>query len=306
MLLSKRVIFVILVVVILVSVVGYYLYSSYQTPKLERYANPQLLVDGDWVLNHSADSHVRVVDIRSPDDYAKGHVKNAVNLKFENLRVTVDGITNVAPKDVVELTFGELGFTPEFTVVIYDKGDNLDAALVFWTLEYYGHKDARILNGGWSRWVDNGSPMTSEVPTFEKTIYRATIQPELLATAEYILENLQNRKVALVDARSPSEYNGTDVRAKRAGHIPGAVNIEWRRNLNPDGTFKSASELSKMYDQLGVTKDKEVITYCQTGHRAANTYFTLRLLGSHLTRSFSSESKKSRYFSYSRRNIIGM
>jgi len=69
------------------------------------------------------------------------------------------------------------------------------------------------------------------------------------------------------------------VRAKRGGHIPGAVNIEWRRNLNPDGTFKSASELSKMYDQLGVTKDKEVITYCQTGHRAANTYFTLRLLG---------------------------
>ena len=278
MLLSKRIIFVVLVVVILVSLGGYY-YGTYHPRELEHYANPQLLVDGEWVLNHSADPHVRVVDVRSPDDYAKGHVKNAVNLKFENLRVTVDGITNVAPKDAVELTFGELGFTPEFTVVIYDKGDNLDAALVFWTFEYYGHKDARILNGGWSRWVDNGNPMTTEVPTFEKTIYSTTIQPELLATAEYILENLQNRKVALVDARSPSEYNGTDVRAKRAGHIPGAVNIEWTRNLNPDGTFKSASELSKMYEQLGVTKDKEAITYCQTGHRAANTYFTLRLLG---------------------------
>jgi len=278
MLLSKRIIFVILVVVILVSVGGYY-YSRYQNRELEQYANPQLLVDSDWVLTHSADPYVRVVDVRSPDDYVKGHIKDAVNLKFESLRVAVDGITNVAPMDAIQSTFGNLGLTPEFTVVICDKGDNLDAALVFWTLEYYGHKDARILNGGWSRWVDNGNPVTTEVPTFDKTIYKAKIQPELLATAQYILENLQNRKVVLVDARSPSEYDGTDVRAKRGGHIPGAVNIEWRRNLNPDGTFKSASELSKMYDQLGVTKDKEVITYCQTGHRAANTYFTLRLLG---------------------------
>ena len=278
MLPSKRIIFVILVVVILVSLGGYY-YSRYQNRELEQYENPQLLVDGDWVLSHSADPYVRVVDVRSPDDYAKGHIKDAVNLKFESLRVAVDGITNVAPMDAIEFTFGDLGFTPEFTVVICDKGDNLDAALVFWTLEYYGHKDARILNGGWSRWVDNGNPVTTEVPTFDKTIYKGKIQPELLATAQYILENLQNRKVVLVDARSPSEYDGTDVRAKRGGHIPGAVNIEWRRNLNPDGTFKSASELSKMYDQLGVTKDKEAITYCQTGHRAANTYFTLRLLG---------------------------
>ena len=279
MLSSKRIIFVILFVVILVSLGGYYFYSRYQTRELEHYANPQLLVDGDWVLSHSADPYVRVVDVRSPDDYAKGHIKDSVNLKFESLRVAVDGITNVAPMDAIEFTFGDLVFTPEFTVVICDKGDNLDAALVFWTLEYYGHKDARILNGGWSRWVDNGNPVTTEVPTFDKTIYKAKIQPELLATAQYILENLQNRKVVLVDARSPSEYDGTDVRAKRGGHIPGAVNIEWRRNLNPDGTFKSASELSKMYDQLGVTKDKEAITYCQTGHRAANTYFALRLLG---------------------------
>jgi len=276
---SKKIVSIIAIIIIVLSVGCYILYSSRQTSLSAGYANPQLLVDSRWILDHLTDPNVRIVDVRSQVDYGERHITNAVNLEFENLRTTVDGIRNVAPKETIESIFGQLGITSDSTVVVYDKGDSLDASLVFWTLEYYSHKDVRILNGGWSNWVKNGNPSTKEVPAIEKTVYKATVRPEVLATAQFILENLNNPKIVFLDARSQLEYKGIDVKAKRGGHIPGAVNVEWTRNLNPDGTFKSANDLLKMYGQAGVTKDKEVVTYCQTGHRAANSYFTMRLLG---------------------------
>jgi thiosulfate/3-mercaptopyruvate sulfurtransferase len=83
----------------------------------------------------------------------------------------------------------------------------------------------------------------------------------------------------LVDARSPKEFRGEDVRAKRGGHIPGAVNIEWTQHLADEKTFKPADELLALYEKVGVTKDKTVVAYCQTMHRGALNYFTLRFLG---------------------------
>ncbi len=125
----------------------------------------------------------------------------------------------------------------------------------------------------------DGNPVTVDLPTFEKTIYNATLRPELLATAEFIFDNLENPEILVLDVRSPPEFNGIDVRANRGGHIPGSVNVEWTRALNPDGTFKSANELVRMYQEVGVTEDKEIISTCQSGHSASHGYFRMRLLG---------------------------
>jgi thiosulfate/3-mercaptopyruvate sulfurtransferase len=83
----------------------------------------------------------------------------------------------------------------------------------------------------------------------------------------------------VLDTRSDGEYCGTAVRAARGGAIPGAVHIEWTRNLTPDGEFRPAPELRQMYEDAGVTPDREVLTYCQGGYRAAHAYLALRLLG---------------------------
>lgn len=277
--LGKRATSIIAVLVIVALTGSYLFYSRYQTRVSAGYANPQLLVDDAWILDHLADPKVRIIDVRSQDEYNQGHIKNAVNLEFERLRTTVNGLRNAAPKETVESILGELGITLDTTVVIYDKGQSLDASLVFWTLEYYGHSDVRILNGGWSKWMKDEHPPAKENSSYEKTAYKATVRPELLATAEYILKNLKNSRITFLDSRSQLEYRGIDIRSKRGGHIPGAVNAEWTRNLNSDGTFKSANELLKMYQEVGVTRDEEVVTYCQTGHRAANSYFAMRLLG---------------------------
>ena len=242
-------------------------------------ANSSLLVDGAWILSHSSDPEVRIIDVRSQDEYRGGHIEKAVHLQVESLRTTVNGLTQVVPKDVVESILGRLGLSQESIAVVYDVENSLNAAWVFWTLEYYGHRDVRILNGGWNRWVREGKPLTKEIPNYNRTAYVAAARPELLATSEYILRNLENPRIVILDVRSASEYDGTTLRAKRGGHIPGAVNVEWTQTLSPDGTFRSFSELVGIYQKAGVIQGKEIITYCQLGHRAAHTYFVMRLLG---------------------------
>jgi len=252
--------------------------SSSQTT-VPGHVSSQLLVDSEWILSHSSDKKVRIIDARSQDEYRRGHIEKAVQLEAQSLRMTANGTTQVASREVVEPILGQLGLSRESTAVIYDDGNSYNATWVFWTLEYYGHRDVRILNGGWSRWIREGKPLTKETPDYTRTVYSATVRSELLATAEYILRNLENPKIVILDVRSTLEFNGITVRAKRGGHIPGAVNVEWTEALNPDGTFKSPSELAKLYQEVGVTQGKEVITYCQLGHRAAHTYFVMRLLG---------------------------
>ena len=138
---------------------------------------------------------------------------------------------------------------------------------------------ASLLDGGIQAWQRTKFPFTTEIPRIARTDYRPRLRAELVASAEWVRDRLNDPAIALVDARTPAEYAGKDVRAKRGGHIPGAVNIDWRENLRPDGTFKPADELRRMYVAKAVTPDKTAVTYCQTHHRAAHSYFVLRLLG---------------------------
>jgi len=277
-LLRKTVTVALVSIVILAAAGSYLLYFRQESTTSSGYANSQLLADGVWLSAQLNNQSVRIIDVRGQDEYRLGHIRNAVRLEYGSLRTTVNGVMKPAPTEKVESVLGESGLTPEVTVVIYDEARSQDAALVFWTLEYFGHRDVKILNGGWNKWMADGNPVTKENASYGKAVYKANPRPELLATANYVLANLKNPKTVVLDVRSPSEFNGVDVRSKRGGHIPGSVNVEWSRTLNPDGTFRSSNDLLAMYQQAGVTKDKEVITSCQTGHRAAHGYFTMRLL----------------------------
>jgi len=244
------------------------------------YANSHLLVDTGWVKEHIEDPDVRVVDVREYSDYIGGHIPGAVNLNYRSLERLVQGtLIEVVPQEVFEEIVGETGITPDVTVVLYDSSTGRDAATSFWTFEYYGHKDVRILNGGISRWIGERNSVSTNPHRYEAVKYKASVIAEKIADADWIKVNLENPEVVILDVRSKEEYRGDVHNTRRGGHIPGAVNIEWVETLNPDGTFKHADILMKMYKDAGITKDREIVVYCQSSHRAAHTYFTLRLLG---------------------------
>lgn len=245
------------------------------------YANPQLLVDTQWLSQHLNDRDLRIIDMRnSAEEYAAGHISGAIYLSVNQIRLALRESGFAMPPDYeIEERLGQLGITKETMVVAYDDQGGLNASRLFFSLEYAGHQRAALLNGGIGKWRAEERALSTIVPQVSRTIYRIDSETQRVASADWIVANLGRSNVALVDARSPAEFRGEDLRAKRGGHIPGAVNIEWTQNLTGDKTFKSADELSALYQRAGITKDKTIVAYCQTMHRGALTYFTLRLLG---------------------------
>jgi len=254
--------------------------TSCRAPTLETTPNLDLLVDTDWVASHLGDDPVRIVDMRPVDDYTQGHIPGAVQLDLAAVRTTTDGVRGqVAPPETVEAVLGKLGIDADTTVVIYDADTGIDAARLFWTLEYYGHQDVHLLDGGWGAWQRAGREASTEPLAVAPKTFVARPHPELIADAGWMLAHLDDENLTIVDARSVEEYRGEDVRALRGGHIPGAILVDWRTTLNDDGSFKDVGVLEALYRSAGLEPGQEAVTYCQTGHRAAHDYFTLRLLG---------------------------
>jgi thiosulfate/3-mercaptopyruvate sulfurtransferase len=244
-------------------------------------ADPPLLVSVGWLEDRLESPGLRIVDMTTePADYAKGHIPGAVYLHVNDARVTVPagGFRLPTPEEGAKL-LGSLGITPDTTVIIYDDSGGLHASRLFFTLDVFGHERVAILDGGSQRWRAAGLPWVAAVPRPAPTTYTPRVKPDRVVSAEWVRNRLGRVDVAFVDSRTPAEYTGKDVRAKRGGHIPGAVNIEWRRNLRPDWRFRPVEDLQATYAAEGVTPDKTVVTYCQTHHRAAHSYFVLRLLG---------------------------
>jgi thiosulfate/3-mercaptopyruvate sulfurtransferase len=246
------------------------------------YFNPQRLVETGWLKENLSRSHLRIIDFgRSIEDYKTGHIPGALFVDRGLITTKigkVPGMLTYVEKvvDVLE----NAGISNDNTVVIYDGFGGLWASRLFWALDYLGHEDVRLLNGGWNKWLNEGRNISKDVSIKPKGIFVPRIHPERLATKDWILENLKNAQVKILDVRSPLEYRGENVRSNRGGHIPDAVNINWIKNLTDDDkVFLPSNELRTLYEESGITADNEIVTHCQIGIRAAHSYFTLRLLG---------------------------
>lgn len=250
-----------------------------------RYANPELLIETTELAGLLGDPGVRIVDLRAEPAqgraaYRAGHIPGAVFLDWKDLddpRANAEGLP-IKPERA-EAMFGALGIDHGVKVIASDDAGGLLAARLFFVLEFYGHKKTRVLNGGLTKWRSEGRPLSTDAPTVEARRFVPKARPELAATAADVKAGLGKQEVCLIDARSPGEYTGREVYAKRGGHIPGARNVDWLKTLNPDGTFKPADELLAMFETAGVRPEQQIVTYCQTGVRAAHNYFALRLLG---------------------------
>ena len=244
------------------------------------YANPHLIWSPEQLEARLGESNVVVLDLRPAEDYANGHVPGARSLDIFGISL-ID--TREGPLKaflwIIEHLIGAKGVSDDSTVVIYDRISGERATRLFWFLEFFGHEATHLVDGGFEAWQLAGLPVTQDAEAPRRGNFKANPQRERLATAEDILERLHTRGVAIVDTRSEAENNATVVRSARGGYIPGAVHLEWKNNLNTDGTFKSAERLTAQYNELGVTPDHEVIPYCQGGYRSANTYLALRLIG---------------------------
>ena len=221
-----------------------------------------------------------IIDVRPAEDFARGHIPGATHFDLFGLSL-ID--TSDAPlkafmhmiHHVLELR----GVSETKEVVFYEDHSGMRAARGVWLLEYFGHPNAKMLDGGFHVWKAAGAPVTIDAAPPKAATFKLAERRDVLASADDVLRSLHKKDIAILDTRSVGEYLGTHVRAARGGAIPGAIHIEWTDNVAADGRFKSNAELKAMYDKAGITPDKEVISYCQGGYRAAHSYVALRLLG---------------------------
>jgi len=234
-----------------------------------------------------------LIDLRPAEEFARGHLAGAVHLDLWGLSL-ID--TDDAPLKAFMWMIGHLfslrGVTPERPVVVYEKDSGMRAARAFWFLEYLGHPSVQVLDGGFDSWVKAGHPATTECVAPVPSTWHGTSDASKLASWRQVFEQLTKPETVVIDTRSDAEYYGEAVRAKRGGAVPGAIHLEWTKNLGPDGAFKPKDELRAMYEAKGVTPDKEVMTYCQGGYRAAHAYLALRILGYPNTRNYTGSWKE--------------
>ena len=247
------------------------------------YANARLLTtprELAALIEAPADSRPLVIDLRPPEQYTAGHVPTAIHLDLWGVSLTdSDPAPLKAFMWMIEHVLAVHGVTAATPVVVYDEQSGVRAARAFWFLEYFGHPSVRVLDGGFGAWTRDSMPVTRDAAPPPASQWTGSREAGTIATWREVLDAIPNDDVVILDTRSDGEYGGTTVRAARGGAVPGAVHLEWSRSLRPDGRFKPAAELEEMFRSAGVTPDREVITYCQGGYRAAHSYLALRLLG---------------------------
>ena len=253
------------------------------------YAHPESLVSTDWVAEHGGDANVRLVEVDvDTAAYEQGHIAGSVGWNWQS-QLQQPVRRDLASKEEIEQLMGGSGIGNDTTVVVYGDNNNWFAAWAFWQLKYYGHADARIMNGGRARWEAEGRPMTTDVPSHAARNYTASEGDQSIrAYRDQVLSLVNAGSVSLVDVRAPAEYSGELLApanlpqegSQRGGHIPGAANIPWGQAVAEDGTFKTADALRELYDGNGIDGSRETIAYCRIGERSSHTWFVLtQLLG---------------------------
>jgi len=249
-----------------------------------------VLVETDWLAQHGKDPSVRVFEVDvDTSAYDQGHVSGAIGLNWKT-DLQQHPMRDLIDKKQLETLLSKHGVTPGTTVVAYGDNNNWFAAWFFWLLKYYGHKDAKLVNGGRAKWVAEGRPLTTEPAAYPRADYRASgPDASIRALRDHMLDRVVSGGAKIVDVRSPKEYSGELLApenlpqegAQRGGHIPGAQNVPWATAVAEDGRFKSADELRTIYGAKGVDGKGETVAYCRIGERSAHTWFVLKYLLGH-------------------------
>mgnify|MGYP001328544485 CR=1 FL=1 len=261
------------------------------------YTHPDKLVSTEWLAAHLGDPSLRILE--SDEDvllYEMGHIPGAQKIDWHaDLNDPV--VRDYLDGEQFARLMSAKGISRDSTVVFYGDNHNWWAAYALWVFSLFGHPDPRLLDGGRAKWVAEGRPLTTERTERPPTSYPVVAREDARIRAflgDAVAQSSAGRP--LVDVRSPEEFRGERLHmpdypnegALRGGHIPGAVNVPWSKAINPDGTFKSADELHRIYEaEQGLNPDEEIITYCRIGERSSHTWFVLKyLLGYNRVRNY--------------------
>jgi thiosulfate/3-mercaptopyruvate sulfurtransferase len=222
-----------------------------------------VLVDTQWVEDHLADDSIRVVEVdENPALYAEAHIPGAIG--FDWKRDLQDQVRRdfLGPREFGEL-FGSRGISSDHTIVLYGDRNNWFAAYTYWYLRYYGHDKVLLMNGPREKWISEGRPTSTDLPSYEPQSFAAHDGDDAIRAKRDEVRAALDSSTRLVDVRSPQEYSGELIAmagyeqegAQRAGHIPGAASVPWAQAVQEDGTFKSADELRELYTGKGVINE---------------------------------------------------
>lgn len=245
----------------------------------ETYPQPNLLVEPTQLAMPEDAAKFVILDARSQQQYETSHIPAA---RWVDPAAWARDFSTGTDDKGWSKKIGQLGITAESQVLVYDDNVAKDAARIWWILKYWGVKDVRLLNGGWSAWVRSRLPAEIGHATFVASAnLDAKSQIQRLATKQQLLKKLNDKEFQIVDARSAKEFCGSDkMQNKRAGAIPGAKNIEWITLIDPQTQrFKSPNELQKLFQESGIDLNKPITTHCQSGGRAAVMAFGMELMG---------------------------
>ena len=248
------------------------------------FSSSSFLVDINWLEKNLRSPSIRLIDMSDDTQYQRFHIPGATHLPYAALnRQNKKGVSFSAGKNHIIKILGFLGIQSKHHVVIYDDMGGLHASRLFWELEKLGHKKISIVNGGLVKWILAGKKVTADPESRKAVQYNASLKSTRNNTVviEDILNGKFNDRNVLLDVRSKDEYAGHP-RYPRTGHIPQAKWWEWSQSVNFEDAFKMQSNatLKKQLQQIGISKtDTPITLYCQSAHRASQSYFTLRRLG---------------------------
>ena len=241
----------------------------------------QLLIDREGLEKKLAEKNLRIVDTRPFDEYATEHIPGAVLVDVAAWKSQGQKEGGLTDAEFWSKAIADLGIGANSEVVVYGGKSPTNTARIWWHLKFAGVKNVKLLDGGWPLWASGKKPTDSEKPEIAATDFQADFQTNLLARKADVVAATQDsdKKTVVVDSRSLGEFEGKDVRGDRGGHIPGAVNIEWKELLDSAGQFKSDEDLKEIFADQDISPGQTVITHCQSGGRSSLDMIGLLLSG---------------------------
>ncbi len=242
-----------------------------------------VFIESDALQKKIENKDLVIIDMSDEDQYKRFHLPNAMFLSYGEMNERdKQGVSNSIGVDKMIQLLSEKGLTQNDDVVIYDDMAGLHAGRLYWELERLGHKKIALLNGGLVGWVLKHHKVSNDVISRPKTTYTPSkVSTDTLVSLADVVAASKDANALIIDVRSEGEYTGSAKKA-RSGHVPGALWFPWNKAVNLDKGFdqKDSAEINAELKSMGVTdKDANVIVYCQSGHRASQTYITLKSLG---------------------------
>ena len=240
-------------------------------------------IEADELEALRGNENIVIIDLCKAKQYAQAHIPGAHFVNYIDIVKIDKPVMGLLPdNEDFSALLSRLGITKKSLIVAYDDEGGGCAARFIWTLHVFGHETAVVLNGGLHSWANEGHELTNIVPEAPTpSDYQVRKTHRHTATRAFIQTHLDDDHVVFLDARTSAEYNGEKKFAEKAGHIPGAIRYEWTESMNPNNNLRRlpAEVIQKRLDELGITKDKEVVCYCQSHHRSAYSWLVLKSMG---------------------------